>query len=143
MNALVIIKKAKLFTGEIRVYCNIYKQLYDSTYESIIFSISNVLILILNRRKNNILDIKLDFIETIDTIQFVLQPDNPKIIYNLYGVITHIKQSDPNAKFVASCKNSINNKWYRFNDEFVRPITDFKRYYFIKNVKYMLMLIQS
>ena len=81
--------------------------------------------MILNRGKNNILDIKLDFIETLDITQFVLQPNNPKIIYNLYGVITHIKQSGLNAKFVASCKSSINNKWYRFNDEFVRPITDF------------------
>ena len=33
-------QKAKLFTGENRVYCNICKQLYDSNYESKIFQFS-------------------------------------------------------------------------------------------------------
>ena len=131
-------QKAKLFTGENRVYCNVCKQLYDNNYVSKIFSIPNVLILILNRRKNNILDIKLDFTETIDITEFVLQPDKPKIIFNLYGVITHINQSDENAKFIASCKSSINNKWYRFNDEFVRPITDFKREIYDLGTPYIL-----
>ena len=120
-------QKVELFTGENRNYCNICKQLYDSIYVSKIFSCPNVLILILNRGKNNIYDIKLDFPETIDITQFVLQPDKPRMIYNLYGVITHIGQSGPNAHFVASCKSPINNKWYRFNDAFVSPVTDFQK----------------
>ena len=120
-------QKVDLFTGENRNYCNICKQLFDSNYISKIFSCPNVLILILNRGKNNIYDIKLDFAETIDITQFVIQPDKPRMIYNLYGVITHIGESGPNAHFVASCKSSINNKWYRFNDAFVSPITDFQK----------------
>ena len=62
-----------------------------------------------------------------DITQFVLQKDKPQIIYNLYGVITHIGQSGPNAHFVASCKNSIDNKWYRFNDDYVNPINNFQK----------------
>ena len=120
-------QKLELFTGENRNYCNICKQLYDSNYISRIFTCPNVLILILNRGKNNIYDIKLDFTETIDITQFVLQPDKPQMIYNLYGVITHIGQSGPNAHFVASCKSSINNKWYRFNDAFISEISDFQK----------------
>ena len=120
-------QKVDLFTGENRNYCNLCKQLYDSNYVSKIFSCPNVLILILNRGKNNIYDIKLDFAETIDITQFVMQPDKPRMIYNLYGVITHIGQSGPNAHFIASCKSPINNKWYRFNDAFVNPITDFQK----------------
>ena len=101
--------------------------MYDSNYTSKIFSSPNVLILILNRGKGNIYDVKLDFTETIDITQFVLFKDKPQITYNLYGVITHIGQSGPDAHFVASCKSQINNKWYRFNDAFVNPINDFQK----------------
>ena len=70
---------------------------------------------------------KLDFTETIDITQFVVQKDKPQIIYNLYGVITNIGQSRPNPHFIASCKNSIDNKWYRFNDTFVITINNFQK----------------
>ena len=116
-----------LFTGENRNYCNICKQLYDSTYTSKIFVSPKVLVLILNRGKGNIFDVKLDFTETIDISQFILQKDKPQLIYNLYGVITHIGQGGPNAHFIASCKSPIDNKWYKYNDAFVNPITDIQK----------------
>ena len=93
-------------------------------YKSKIFVSPNVLILILNRGKGNIYNVKLDFNETIDITEYILQKDKPKIIYNLYGVITHIGQSGPNAHFVASCKSPIDNKWYRYNDAIVSPINN-------------------
>ena len=120
-------QKSDLFSGENKNYCNICRQLWDSIYTSKIFISPNILIIILNRGKGNIYDVKLDFSETIDITQFVLQKDQPQIIYNLYGVITHIGQSGPNAHFVASCKNSIDNKWYRFNDAFVNHIDNFQK----------------
>ena len=120
-------QKTDYFTGDNKNYCNLCKQLFDSMYTNRIFVSPNVLILILNRGKGNIYDVKLDFFETIDITQFVLQKDMPSIIYNLYGVITHIGQSGPNAHFVASCKNQINNKWYRFNDAIVSPITNIQK----------------
>ena len=120
-------QKSDLFSGKNKNYCNICRQLWDSIYTSKIFISPNILIIILNRGKGNIYDVKLDFSETIDITQFVLQKDKPQIIYNLYGVITHIGQSGPNAHFVASCKNSIDNKWYRFNDAFVNHIDNFQK----------------
>jgi len=120
-------QKSDYFTGDNRNYCNICKQLFDSIYSSKIFISPNVLILILNRGKGNIYDVKLDFTESIDITQFVLQRDCPQLIYNLYGVITHIGQSGPNAHFVASCKSPIDNKWYRYNDAFVNPITNLQK----------------
>ena len=96
-----------------------FKNIYKSKYFKII--------IILNRGKGNIYDVKLDFTETIDITQFVVQKDKPQIIYNLYGVITNIGQSRPNPHFIASCKNSIDNKWYRFNDTFVITINNFQK----------------
>ena len=120
-------QKVEKFTGENRNYCNICKQLYDSFYCSKIFSSPNVLILILNRGRGNVFNVKLEFSETIDITQFVLQKDKPQMIYKLYGVITHIGESGPNAHFVAACKSYINDKWYRFNDAFINPINDFQK----------------
>jgi len=120
-------QKTELFTGENRNYCNICQQLYDSYYTSKIYICPTVLIIILNRGKGNIYNIKLFFDEIIDVTEFVLQKEKSKIIYYLYGVITHIGQSGPNAHFVASCKSPIDNKWYRYNDSIVNPIEDVQK----------------
>ena len=54
-----------------------------------------------------------------------MQKESPQILYCLYGVITHIGQSGPNAHFIASCKSPVDNNWYRYNDAIVSPITNF------------------
>ena len=120
-------QKVDLFQGENRNYCNICKQTYDSYYTTKILKSPDVLILILNRGRGNIYDVKLIFDESIDITEFVQLKDRPKIIYNLYGVITHIGESGPNAHFVASCKSPINNKWYRYNDAFINSINDLQK----------------
>ena len=120
-------QKSDLFTGDNKNYCNICKQLYDSIYTCKIYSSPNYLILILNRGKGNIYNVKLDFPEVINITNYVLQKETPNIIYELYGVVTHIGQSGPNAHFVASCKSPINGKWYRYNDAIVNNITDVKK----------------
>ena len=64
-------QKSEYFTGENRNYCNVCKQLYDTIYNSKIYICPTILLLILNRRKRNLYDVKLDFSETIDITQYV------------------------------------------------------------------------
>ena len=120
-------QKSELFTGENKNFCNKCNQYSDSIYETKIYIGPNILILILNRENENSYDVKIDFSENIDITQFVLMKDIPKISYNLYGVITHIDKSGPNAHFVASCKSPNDNKWYRYNDEIVYLINNFQK----------------
>ena len=120
-------QKNDYYTGNNKNYCKVCKKLCDTLYTSKIFFSPNVLILILNRGKNNIYNVKLDFNLAIDLTQFVLKRDVPFIIYSLYGVITHIGQSGPNAHFVATCKSPIDHKWYRYNDSIVSPINDIQK----------------
>ena len=120
-------QKGEYFTGQNRNYCNYCKQTYDSIYTSKIYVSPNVLILILNRGKGNEFDVKIDFTETIDITQFILLKDTPQLIYDLYGVITHIGKSGPNAHFVASCKSPVDNKWYRYNDAIVSSINNVQK----------------
>ena len=119
-------QRKELFTGQNQNYCNLCHKLSDAIYTSKIFSSPNVLVLILNRGKGNIYDVKLLFNEKIDISPFVLSKDKNGQIYELYGVITHIGKSGPNAHFVASCRN-VDNKWYRFNDAIVSPITNLQK----------------
>ena len=116
-------QKTDLFTGDNKNYCNVCKQTWESNYTSLIYSSPNVLVLILNRGKNNIYNIKLNFKETIDITNYVTQKDG-QLIYNLYGVITHYGQSGPSAHFLAFCKSPINNKWYRYNDAAVTDVNN-------------------
>ena len=120
-------QKIDYLTGDNKNYCNLCEQLYGPMYINKIFVSPNVLVLIMNRGKDNVYNVKLDFNENIDITQFVLQKDKPRIIYNLYGVITHIGKSGPNAHFVASCMSPINNKWYRYNDAIVNEITNIQK----------------
>ena len=131
-------QKSEFFTGDNMNFCNICRQLYDSIYTTRIFISPNVLVLILNRGKGNIYNVKLDFPEIIDITQFVLKKDQPFIIYNLYGVITHIGESGPNAHFVASCKSPVDNKWYRYNDAIVTPINDIQKEIIDFGIPYIL-----
>ena len=120
-------QKTDKFTGENQNYCNICRKMADSDYTSRIYVSPNVLILILNRGKNNMFNVKLDFALNIDITNFVILKDKPKVTYNLYGVITHIGESGPNAHFVASCKSPVDNLWYRFNDGIVYKIDNFQK----------------
>ena len=116
-------QKSELFTGENQNYCNICRQLFNSVYTSQIYISPNNLIIILNRGKGNIYNVKLDFTLQIDITEFV-SLKTERTIYDLYGVITHIGKSGPNAHFIASCKSPIDNNWYRYNDDLVSLITN-------------------
>ena len=130
-------QKSDHFTGDNKNYCNICRQLYDSIYTSKIFVPSNVLIMILNRGKGNMYKVKIDFSVQIDISDFVLQKEK-KELYNLYGVITHIGESGPNAHFVAACRSPVDGNWYRYNDATVTPISDFQKEVYNFGTPYIL-----
>jgi len=74
----------------------------------------------------------------IDITDFVLNKIQNREIYNLYGVITHIAQSGPKAHYVATCKSPVDNRWYRYDDSFVNPITDIQKEVIDFGVPYIL-----
>ena len=119
-------QKTEYFTGQNRNYCNVCKKLSNAMYTDKIFSSPRYLILIMNRGKNNILKIHLDYSEFLDLNQFVAQKDN-QMLYSLYGVVTHLGESGPSAHFVSACRSPVDKKWYRYNDSIVTPIYDFNK----------------
>jgi ubiquitin C-terminal hydrolase len=120
-------QKSEYFTGENQNFCHVCKLYCDANFYSKIYVSPNVLILIMDRGIENISDIKIYFTETIDISQFVIRKDSPQLIYNLYAVISEINQTGPSQHFIASCKNPIDNKWYKYDDTAVTSISDVQR----------------
>lgn len=67
----------------------------------------------------------IDFpIEGLDMGKYLLdKPDGKEYIYDLYAVSNHMG-SLYGGHYTAHCKNSINNKWYYFNDSSVGPTSE-------------------
>ena len=64
------------------------------------------------------------FTETLDITQFVIFKESSPLIYKLYGVVSQVNQDGSSQHFIASCKSPINNKWYKYDDTNVTPISN-------------------
>ena len=116
-------QKDAILNEEEKFICNNCQQ-SNYVFNSKIYSSPNILILIIERGKEN--NINLDIKENIDITEFVLKKDMPKLMYELYGVITQLEFNSSSSQFITSCKNPIDNKWYRFNNEIIKPVENIK-----------------
>ena len=133
-------QKDELMCGDNQIFCNKCRQNSDSIYGNKIFTLSNILIMILNRGKDNMYKVIIDFPMDIDLSNYVLSNVNKteQYKYTIYGVITHMGDSGEGGHFIAACKSPIDEKWYRYNDSFVTPITDFNKEVTNFNTPYIL-----
>ena len=110
-------QKTELFTGNNKMYCNICKAKFDSSYTTKIYTAPKTLILILNRGKNNqdyYGNCKIS--ENLDIKNYVEQGNST---YYLSGVVVHLGESGQGGHFMAYCRSSENANWYEYNDAFV------------------------
>ena len=105
-------------------YCNSY---CGQTSSNRIYCSPNIFIFILNRGKNNIHSVKMDYPPKLEISEYI-QSDKTPTNYELIGVITHLGLSGPGGHFVAFCKNPIDDRWYKYNDEKVDPADIFNVY---------------
>ena len=117
-------EKDERMDGENQMWCNICKQNTTSIYKTIIYSSPQYFIFILNRGKGNIYNVKLNFEEFINITNYVKLKDG-NLIYKLYAIVTHIGPSSMSGHFIAFCRSSIDNYWYKYNDSIVDLIGNF------------------
>ena len=121
-------QRKEKFTGENKNYCNLCQQFYDAFFYTKIFYSPNVLIIILNRGKDNIYDVKLEFQENINIDEYDFDKNmHNNAIYDLYGVISNIVEFGSSSHFIANCKSPIDNNWYRFDDSNVSQINNIQQ----------------
>ena len=119
-------QKPIFFKGDDGNFCNLCKQHCNSVNTTKIYNSPKILVIYLNRGKAKEFNVKVNFHETIDLSNYV-EMNKSEQIYDLCGVVTHIGQSGQSAHYVASCKSSFDNKWYRFDDSYISEIQNFKK----------------
>ena len=120
-------RKIDLLNGENQMFCNKCNKLCDATYTTLIHSCPIYLIINLDRGKGTVYECKVIFPEQLNIINFVSFQQGITV-YELYAVICHLGPSSMSGHFVAYCKNSVDQKWYLYNDALVTLCTKPQQY---------------
>jgi ubiquitin C-terminal hydrolase len=105
-----------LLQGGNNIYCNhCHSSSNAYMYPKLCFT-PKILVLVLNRGRGNIYQVKVDYPQYFDISPFVPMYAQYKK-YELIGVITHLGESGPGGHFIAICKSRIDKQWYLFNDQ--------------------------
>ena len=105
-----------LYKPEDGLYCAICKCPTESIYNNRIYSLSPILIIILNREKDNKFKCDVDFPENINISKYIQCPES-NYNYSLIGIVSHL--GSMSGHFISYCKHLITNEWYCYNDEIV------------------------
>ena len=98
--------------------CNYCGNINKSYYRTIIYTPPEILILILDRSQQT--NIKLEFLEDLNLLNYIKFNDVGK----MFKLISVIKEE--NGNFIACCKNLNEQQWYRYDENSISKITNFK-----------------
>ena len=111
--------------GENMIYCNRCRKLSPGTHQQQIYGMPPILIIILNRGKNNEdFNEEFQFDEILDFTNRnnILNQQSYKKFY-LCGIITHLGESGSGGHFIAYCRNSPNENFMCYNDASVVEVS--------------------
>ena len=118
-------QKEEIMAGDNQMWCKFCGQNTNSKYCTKIYSSPHYFILILNRGKGNIFNVKLNFQEIIEISKYVQKKSAPNLLYQLYAIVTHLGPSSMSGHFIAFCKSPIDSLWYKYNDSQVDLVGNF------------------
>jgi ubiquitin C-terminal hydrolase len=121
IDAFVLQQMPELLINDNMIYCNNCKGLNNGVHQQFIYELPKVLIIILNRGRNNAdFNEGFDFPPILDlrNQNVIINPNSPKLFY-LCGVITHLGESGIGGHFIAYCRNNINDNFTFYNDSTV------------------------
>ncbi|XP_062280511.1 ubiquitin carboxyl-terminal hydrolase 8 isoform X1 [Scomber scombrus] len=127
-DCLRLFSKEEKLTDNNKVFCRHCKAHRDSTKKLEIWKVPPIVLVHLKRfsyegRWKQKLQTYVDFpLDSLDLAQYVIGPKQTIKRYNLYGVSNHYGGLD-GGHYTAYCKNSIKQRWYKFDDHEVTEIT--------------------
>ena len=136
----LLIEKDKEYEIENCIVCNSSQK---KRIHKDVFTISVVLIIVINRDKDPNNTIYFKYPEIINSEKIVnnnmfKQEDYKN--YELRAVIKKNKNNDNNFEYTAFYKNCIDNKWYLYNNQKIMSIeSDYKKYVFDEKNTYVLI----
>ena len=117
-------QREELLEGENMIYCNNCKSLRNGKHQQKIYMLPQVIIIILNRGKNNE-DFNEEFEFPLDldlSKQGIIINQQACHKYYLSGVITHLGESGASGHFIAYFRDASNSKFLCYNDSSVNPV---------------------
>ena len=135
-------EKVSLMDGNNQMYCKTCNTSTPTNTCNLIYTLPKYLVLIINRGKDNKVNIKLNFKEIIDLKKYYREQKYQNLCYKLYSVLTHIGPSSMNGHFIAFCRSPIDNGWYKFNDSEVTTVNNFQNEIHNYGVPYILFYEQ-
>ncbi|XP_036399789.1 ubiquitin carboxyl-terminal hydrolase 8 isoform X1 [Megalops cyprinoides] len=127
-DCLKMFSKEERLTDNNKVFCRHCKTHRDSTKKLEIWKVPPILLVHLKRfsyegRWKQKLQTSVDFpLENLDLSQYVIGPKHNLKRYNLFGVSNHYGGLD-GGHYTAYCKNTIKQRWYKFDDHEVMDIS--------------------
>ena len=125
LDAFVLQQMPELLINDNMIYCNNCKGLNNGVHQQFIYELPKVLIIILNRGRNNAdFNEGFDFPPILDlrNQNVIINPNSPKLFY-LCGVITHLGESGIGGHFIAYCRNNMNDNFTIYNDSVVSEVS--------------------
>ena len=125
MDAFLYSGKEELLIGENMIYCNNCRKLTSGKNKQDFYMLPKILIIVLNRGKNNIdFNEEFDIPEYLDfTNQNIVINTNSYMKYYLTSVIKHLGESGSNGHFIAYVRNGKSNIFNCYNDAVVSKCT--------------------
>ena len=112
-------RKEEILTGQNMIFCNSCQGTYSGKTKQEIYSLPPVLIIVLNRGKDN-QDFNENFIfpEVLDFNEgnFVRSNYNNFKRFFLCGIITHLGESSSSGHFICYCRKDLNDPFLCYND---------------------------
>ena len=114
-------KEEEKLEGDNMIYCNTCRKLQPGINKNDIYTMPKILIIILNRGKNNSdFNEEFKFDEYLDfTDKNITTNQNSLKRFYLCGIITHFGESGSSGHFIAYCRNNVNEQFLCYNDSFV------------------------
>jgi ubiquitin C-terminal hydrolase len=102
------------------IYCNHCQNLCKAYHQKLIYMTPRILIIVLNRGKNNMeYQGNFEFGSELDLTKILVNKNNQFKKYFLIGVITHLEESGDNGHFIAYCRNKQREYFHCYDDESV------------------------
>ena len=131
-------QKMEYLIGENSLYCNYCKNQLTACYQTFLFSCPEILILILNRITGIELNVNVEFPEHLNLYNYISRKETG-YMYFLIGVVTFFNGSGENNHFISYCKSPIDYKWYKYNDDLVTEVINFKQEIIDDTIPYILL----
>ena len=124
-DAFEVEQKEEDLKGENMIHCNNCRKLNNGIHQTKIYGLPGVLIIVLNRGKNN-KDFNEEF-EIYEKLDFndrnLISNQNSFKKYYLCGVITHLGESGSSGHFIAYCRNDPNSGFICYNDSIITDVS--------------------